>query len=115
MRFKGRRFKSDNKTFLLSYRNTSHSTTGEIPAKLSLERNFHTRLDLLKPVASAHVNESRMKQALTDSRKFREFEIGRNVLARYYRPTSNEKWITGSIVERKVLLTYKIGHCHGNI
>jgi hypothetical protein len=36
-------------SFLLTYRNSPHSTTGETPAKLFLGRNLRTRLDLIKP------------------------------------------------------------------
>ena len=34
---------------LIAYRNTPHSTTGESPAQLFLERPLRTRLDLVKP------------------------------------------------------------------
>ena len=35
--------------FLLAYRNTPHSTTGEAQSQLFLGRRLRTRLDLLKP------------------------------------------------------------------
>ena len=35
--------------FLIAYRNTPHSTTGESPAQLLLGRSKRTRLDLVKP------------------------------------------------------------------
>jgi len=35
--------------FLMAYRNTSHSMTGESPAQLLLERPLRTCLDLIKP------------------------------------------------------------------
>ena len=40
--------KVDN--FLISYRNASHSTTGEPPAVLMFGRRLRTKLDLLNPV-----------------------------------------------------------------
>ena len=35
--------------FILSYKNTPHSTTGFSPAELSLKRPLKIRLDLLHP------------------------------------------------------------------
>lgn len=49
-----------------------------------------------------------MKQSVTDTRTFREFEVGQNVLARDYRPTSKEKWVIGNVVSRDGTLMYTI-------
>lgn len=35
--------------YLLDYRNSIHSTTGEAPARLMFGRNLRNRLDLLNP------------------------------------------------------------------
>jgi hypothetical protein len=35
--------------FRLTYRNTTHSTANETPAKVFLGRNLRTRLSLIKP------------------------------------------------------------------
>ena len=48
--------------FLLSYRNMVHATTNETPAKLFLNRNLRTRLDLLKPNVTKQVKDSQMKK-----------------------------------------------------
>jgi hypothetical protein len=100
-------------SFLLTYRNSPHSTTGETPAKLFLGRNLRTRLDLIKPDTQGRVNESRIKQSVTDTRPMREFEVGQNVLARDYRPTSKEKWVIGNVVSRDGTLMYSIDIGHG--
>lgn len=54
--------------FLLSYRNTVHSTTNETPAKLFLGRNLRTRLDLLKPDVKRTVTDSQMKVTFSDKK-----------------------------------------------
>ena len=41
--------------YLLVYRNTPHSTTGERPSLLLMGRRLHTRLDLLTPSVEKHV------------------------------------------------------------
>lgn len=45
------------------YRNTKHSQTGEIPAKLQLRRKLRGRLDLLKPNLNNNIDK-RFEQSL---------------------------------------------------
>ena len=93
--------------FLLSYRNTVHSTTNETPAKLFLGRNLRTRLDLLKPDVKKTVTDSQMKVTFSSTKgKDREFKVGQSVIARDYR--DKEKWIPGRIEERIGPLMYKV-------
>ncbi|XP_028656990.1 uncharacterized protein K02A2.6-like [Erpetoichthys calabaricus] len=96
--------------FLLAYRNTAHSTTGQTPAMLFLGRSLRSRLDLLKPDLRIHVQK---KQCFQDQkqRKLRIFEVGHKVLARDYRH-SNQKWQPGKIVSKTGPLTYtvQVGH-----
>ena len=92
--------------FLLSYRNTVHSTTNETPAKLFLGRNLRTRLDLLKPDVKRTVTDSQMKVTFSSKGKDREFKVGQSVIARDYR--DKEKWIPGRIEERIGPLMYKV-------
>ena len=49
--------------FLIKYRNTPHSTTGEIPATLVMGRKLRTRLDLIKPGIRKHVTDKQVSQA----------------------------------------------------
>lgn len=41
--------------YLLVYRNTPYSTTGELPSLLLMDRRLRTRLDLLTPSVEKHV------------------------------------------------------------
>ena len=76
--------------FLLSYRNTVHSTTNETPAKLFPGRNLRTRLDLLKPDVKRTVTDSQMKVTFSSKNgKDREFKVGQSVIARDYRDKEN--------------------------
>ena len=73
--------------FLLSYRNSPHSTTKETPAMLFLGRPLHSRLDLLKPdVTSTVVGKQATEIGVRESRsKPREFSEGQSVLVKNYR------------------------------
>ena len=73
--------------FLLTYRNTPHSTTNEIPAKLFLGRNLRTRLSLLKPNIQINVSRNQMNTTFQEKRtkNSRYFEDGQSVIARDYR------------------------------
>ena len=48
--------------FLLSYRNTPHVTTKEMPSMLFLKRQLRTRLDLLRPDIQATVHDTQDQQ-----------------------------------------------------
>ena len=71
--------------FLVSYRNTPHTSTGISPAEVLLKRQPKTRLSLLKP----DINRSTMKHnekmiADRGGSKRREFKVGQNVIAHNY-------------------------------
>ena len=83
-------------TFLLAYRNTPHSTTGEAPSQLFLGRRLRTRLDLLKPDLRLKISNRQINQSVTKGGAVtREFSIGQTVLARNY--TGSTKWVPGII------------------
>ena len=48
--------------FLLSYRNTPHSTTNEAPSMLFLKRQLRTCLDLLRPNVQVTVENKQAQQ-----------------------------------------------------
>ena len=85
--------------YLLVYRNTPHSTTGEAPPLLLMGRRLHTCLDLLIPSVEKHV-ETRQYNSMvnrTSKRGLRQFLAGDAVLARNY--DRGEKWMPGVINE----------------
>ena len=84
--------------YLLTYRNTPHSTTGESPAMLLMGRHLRTRLDLMLPSTQKHVSKSQDSVRLrTAHRGDRNFSVGDCVLARNYK--RGNKWLVGVIDE----------------
>ncbi|XP_028414982.1 uncharacterized protein K02A2.6-like [Dendronephthya gigantea] len=84
--------------FLMKYRNTPHSTTGETPASLFMGRNLRTRLDLIKPDIRKHVIDKQVSQAKPKgaiASNARQLFIGQAVSVRNYR--GKEKWIQGIV------------------
>ena len=80
--------------FLLSYRSTPHSTTGESPAELFIGRKLRTRLSLLKPQLDNSVFEKQAKQKETLAGcSARQFQEGDLVWSRKYKGQS--KWTEG--------------------
>ena len=72
--------------FLLTYRTTPHSTTGSTPATLFLNRHVRTRLDLLHPSVSQHVESAQAKQKQQHDihSRDRSFIVGQRILARNF-------------------------------
>ena len=75
--------------FLIAYRNTPHSTTGESPAQLLLGRPLRTRLDLVKPNLNRKMVNQQYQQSIKATnekgRQRRPFEVGDSVMSRDYR------------------------------
>ena len=93
--------------FLLAYRNTPHSTTGEPPSQLFLGRRLRTRLDLLKPDLSIKVNNRQIDQSVAKGGSVtRHFSIGQRVIARNY--TGNSKWVPGIVRAQLGPLSYQV-------
>ena len=93
--------------FLLAYRRSPHSTTGDSPANLFLKRSIRTRLDLIKPNIHKQVKQQQFKQV--ESRvngKDRQLLIGQKVLARNYR--GGDKWVPGIILSQTGPLSYTV-------
>ena len=85
--------------YLLIYRNTPHSTTGEPPSMLLMGRRLRTHLDLLTPSVEKHVEARQYSTMLsrTAHRGLRQFNAGDTVLARNY--GRGEKLVRGVITE----------------
>ncbi|XP_022806125.1 uncharacterized protein K02A2.6-like [Stylophora pistillata] len=87
--------------FLIAYRNTPHSTTGESPAQLLLGRPLRTRLDL------------NIKATNEKSKQYRQLEIGDSVMSRDYR--GDVKWRSGRTVNKTGPLMYEVHVAPGMI
>lgn len=89
--------------FLLSYRNTAHSTTGYSPAQLLLGKRVRLPLDALRPRPEDAVQKTQENQAVM-RHQTRHFHAGDTVWSRDYR--NNNKWAAGVILEKVAPLTY---------
>jgi hypothetical protein len=78
--------------FLLSYRSTPHSVTGQTPAKLLRGSELRTRLDLLRPELRRTVEKRQHKQIQpSENRRNPGYVVGEHVWARDYR-TNHPNW-----------------------
>ncbi|GBP47737.1 Uncharacterized protein K02A2.6 [Eumeta japonica] len=102
--------------YLLSYRNSVHSTTGVSPAQLMLGRNVRTRLDLLCPrkdvpkhvtpaPSAANLTQSVSRSQISQSKYFGgkrkiNFTVGDKVIVkRHYQNGNKYKWLRGTLVK----------------
>ena len=100
--------------YLLVYRNTPHSTTGEAPSLLLMGRRLRTLLDMPIPSVEKHVEARQYSSMLnhTAKRGLRHFHAGDAVLARNY--GRGEKWTPGVVTEVLESRHYMIEVC-GNL
>lgn len=99
--------------YLLMYRNTEHSTTGESPAVMLLGRSLRTRLDRLKPSREQQVHRAQERQQQAAGGGHRELQLGDAVWYRVYRGQS--KWTQGTISERLGKTDYYIKSIDGTV
>lgn len=85
-------------SMLLRYRITPHSTTGECPSMLLMGRVLRTKLDLLRPTVTAHVQNKQSVLLNKASKPVRAFNVGDSVLTRVYTVKGND-WHPG-VVEK---------------
>ena len=73
--------------WLLHYRTTPHSITGQLPSELLMKRTIRTRFDLLHPHLTSVVAKCQdsQKQSYDGHTQLRQFRIGDPVLALDYR------------------------------
>ncbi len=88
--------------FLLGYRNTPHSTTGQSPAILLTNRPLRSRLDLLLP--------TKPKEEVSADGSQPKFLIGQPILSKDFRPSGS--WQQGIISKQlgKFLYEVKVGN-----
>ena len=98
-------------SFLLRYRSTPHSVTGQTPASLFLKRELRNRFTLMKPNLENTVEAKQAKQVEDHDKKgvkMREFQVGEVVMVKNFRGKGNEKWVPGRILERSGLFSYTV-------
>lgn len=78
---------------LMAYRTTPQSTTGVSPSELLQGRRIRTRLDLLKPRVSEHVEQRQLRQKLSHD----SFTKGDAVYAQNF--GTGQKWIHAVVQE----------------
>lgn len=109
-------------TFLLTYLNTPHATTREMPAMLFIGCKLRSRLDFLKPSVAGAVRQSQdaQRQCRQQHSRDRRFTVGEPVLVRDYRK-GEDKWTHGVVLENTGPVSYKVNvgeqgvwKCHGD-
>ena len=96
-------------SFLLKYRSTPHSVTGETPSMLFLGRQVKTLLDLLKPCVEVKVRnrQADQKKSHDGHCRAREFEVGDLVMAEVHVGNATE-WKPASVIQRTGLVSYVV-------
>ena len=94
--------------FLLSYRNTPHTTTNRFPSELFLKRELKTHMDLLRPdnLVKVTAKQAEQKQHHDNHSMQRLYRVGDNVMALNFH--RRPKWLLGVIAEVKGPLSYII-------
>ncbi|XP_020909051.1 uncharacterized protein K02A2.6 [Exaiptasia diaphana] len=84
--------------YMLVYRNTPHTTTGESPGMLFMKRRLRTHLDLLSPSLRKHVEHKKSYTVdRTSQKSLRKFHVGDSVMTRNY--ARGDKWMHGIVIE----------------
>jgi len=83
-------------TFLLRYRITPHSTTGETPAMLLYGRQLRTRLDMIRPSVSDKVSQKQQHIMDKSTNSCRLLQVGDKVRTRSF-SVQGARWIDGEI------------------
>ena len=96
--------------FLLRYRITPQTTTGQSPSELLLRRRIRSSLSLMKPDLAAVV---RRKQEPEVERPGRYVDVGTDVLALNF--SAGDKWLPGVVVEVRGASNYMVQLRDGRI
>ncbi|CAA9995134.1 unnamed protein product [Nesidiocoris tenuis] len=86
-------------TFLMTYRRAPHSSTGQSPSKMMLNREIRSALDILRPTVKSSPPVQEVKQ--------KAFVPGEKVALRAY-TSPNRKWEFGKVLNRDGDLTYSL-------
>ncbi|XP_073964508.1 uncharacterized protein [Choristoneura fumiferana] len=84
-------------TYLMAYRTSPHSTTGESPAMLLQRRSLRTRLDLLRSegAVEGRVKDAQTRQVRAAGGVARAVAQGEPVWARSY--SGRDRWVEGTV------------------
>ena len=101
--------------FLLNYRTTPQGTTGIPPSQLLMGRQLRTRLDLVIPDLSKHVQDaqSNQKHYHDQHAKCRSFVAGDRVLVRNYSGSPN--WLPGTVKTVLGPVSYQVEFTDGRL
>ena len=102
----GRSLSQRVSSYLLSYRSTTHATTGVAPCKLLMQRDLRTRFHLLQPSCEKSVLDRQAQQKLSHDQRarVREWNVGACVMVFSWRPGPD--WIAGTVKEVLGPVTY---------
>ncbi|CAK1579538.1 unnamed protein product [Parnassius mnemosyne] len=102
-------------TFLLSYRNSKQSSTGESPAMLLQRRSLRSRLDLLRGgyVVQARVLDAQQRQVEYAGGVPRNFSLGDTVWSRDY--GTRDKWVKGTVAHKEGSGRYVLDNGDGRL
>ncbi|XP_051785429.1 uncharacterized protein K02A2.6-like [Erpetoichthys calabaricus] len=102
--------------FLLSYRNSEHSTTKVSPAILMMKRQLHTIFDLLKPPETKqvlHHHQQKQIEHRDKKAKDRVFRPDDTVLARNF--NNQSKWVPATVISQTGPVSYTVRTADGTV
>lgn len=102
--------------FLIDYRNTTHLTTGETPAKLFFGRSLKTRFCNLRPPLTRQTIIGNQTKSILNNKGKRnaEFTTGQNVLIRDYSNPNKASWSQATVKKKLGPRSYSCVFTHNN-
>ncbi|XP_063366282.1 uncharacterized protein K02A2.6-like [Cydia amplana] len=101
-------------TYLMAYRNSTQSTTGESPAMLLMKHSLRTRLDLLRGdgIVEQRVHDAQERQVRAAGGATRAVAPGDPVWSRSY--TGQDRWVKGTVVDKTGSNRYVVDNGQGS-
>ena len=102
--------------YLLQQHITPHTTTGQTPAELMMQRRLRSRLQLIKPDLNATVRKKQRSQKLTFDKKTKSqfFTVDETVHCKNH-STQGDNWLEGTVVARSGPVSYMVELYDGRI
>ena len=92
--------------FVVTYRNTCHTTTSWTPAELLFNQSPRTHLSLVHPCTPQRVEQS--VELKVGDHQPRAFVTNDEVMVRDLRPNATDKWRTGTVTRILGPLNYEV-------